>query len=128
MIKGRKLGHIGFAVDCVDENAKWYKDNMGFEEIARFQDSNGNVYFLKNGNVIYEMYQCNDLTADARGKVDHVAYESSDIEADFEYCKDQGYTFITNGIESIPNFWDNGYKYFMFATPAGDRVEIGQIL
>ena len=68
MIKGRKLGHIGFAVDCVDENAKWYIDNMGFEEIARFQDPNGNVYFLKNG------------------------------------------------IEFISNFWDNGYKCFMFTT------------
>lgn len=128
MLKNRALAHVGFAVDCVDKNAAWYKENMGFEEIARFTDPNGNVYFLKNGNMVYEMYQCNDLPAGARGKVDHVAYVSEDIEADWAFCKANGYDMITDGIQDIPGFWEKGYRYFMFATPAGDRVEIGQIL
>ena len=58
MIKNRKHGHIGLATNDVERDAKWYVDVLGFEVIGKFPNGSGsNVYFLKNCDVVYEMYQ-----------------------------------------------------------------------
>lgn len=128
MLKNRKFGHVGFAVDKLEEDVQWYKEVMGFEEIGKFPIDGEPAYFLKSGDMIYELYTDNNLPEGARGLVDHICYDSDDIEADWEYCKAQGFKFIDKEIVFIPEFWSNGYRYFMIETPAGDKVEFGQIL
>ena len=76
---------------------------------------------------VYEVYEA-DIPEAVQGKIDHISFVSEDIEADFAYCVEQGYTICTNGIESIPTFWENGCRYFKLLTPTGEQVEFCQIL
>ena len=119
MIKGRKLDHIGLASCKPAEDAQWYHDVLGFEEAGKFAQNGGYVYFMQNGTTVYEIY--NDPAAS--GKIDHIAYVSEDIEADYNYCKEQGYQFTTPGIMTIEDFWEHGIQYFKIASPGGEEIE-----
>ena len=127
MIKGSKLDHIGLAVTDVEASCAWYRDILGFTVIGDFVTDGVQVYFLKSGDTVYEMYQ-EDLPAELQGKIDHISYVSTDIEADYAFCKDQGYTITTNGIEGIPEFWEKGCRFFKIASPTGEQVEFCQVL
>ena len=130
MIKGRALDHIGLAVTDVEVAAKWYQDTLGLKEFGKFMGGHGTyTYFLKNDNgVIYEIYQRDDLEKGAQGKVDHIAFVSNDIQADYDYCVAQGYKICTEGIEEISNRWEKGCKYFKIKSPTGEEVEYSQVL
>ncbi|WP_343210723.1 VOC family protein [Anaerolentibacter hominis] len=130
MIKGRKLDHIGLAVTDVETTAKWYQDVLGFTVKGKFVGGGGNnVYFLQNGDTVYEMYQPGSgLIPEVQGKIDHISYVSDDIESDYKYCMDQGYEVCTNGIEEIPQFWEKGCRYFKILSPTKEQIEFCQIL
>ena len=128
MIKNRKMDHIGLAVTDLEAAAKWYMDVLGFERIGAFVAPDGTpVNFLKSGDLVYEIYQPTG-GVDAPGKIDHFSFLSTDIEADYAYCVQQGYTFEAEGIHSIPTFWEKGIKYFKIMSPTGEPVEFCQIL
>lgn len=44
------------------------------------------------------------------------------------YCVKNGYKIVTDGIEGIAGFWDNGIRYFKIASPTGKQFEFCQIL
>ena len=96
--------------------------------LACFPGPKHNCYFLKNGDTVYEMYQNDALDPMVQAKIDHSAFESNDIEADYKFCVEAGYEICTNGIEEIPRFWDNGFRYFKIVSPTGEQIEFGQIL
>ena len=39
-----------------------------------------------------------------------------------------GYEICTDGIQSIPSFWENGIKYFKIKSPTGEEIEFCHIL
>lgn len=127
MIKGKPIDHIGVAVADVETNAKWYQDIMGFTVKGKFPGGNGHqVYFLQSGDTVYEMYQDDSLNPAVKGKIDHIAYRSDDIDADYEFCRKQGYQICTKGVEICPTFWEHGCRYFKILSPAGEQVEFCQ--
>ena len=130
MFEGRKLDHIG--LQCVDseKDATWYMEKLGFTLKGKFKSSRGEFYtwFVTNGQVTYEISQNTDLDPMLRGKVDHIALNSTDIEADYKACVDAGLTVCTKGIESIPSRWERGCRYFKVVSPTGEQVEINQDL
>lgn len=130
MIKNRKHGHIGIATNNIDADAKWYVDVLGFEVIGDFHTPDGvHAIFMKNQDVIVEMFQPHEpILEAAAGKIDHYAFDSQDIEADYKFCVEQGYRITTDGIEGIPTFWKNGVKYFKIASPTGEEMEFCQVL
>ncbi len=129
MFENRKFGHIGLATNDVEKDAKWYIDMLGYEVIGKFENEGSHVYFLKNGSTVYEIYQADPILApDAAGKIDHFAFDSTDIEADYAYCIENGYQITTDGIEGIDSFWDNGIRFFKVASPTGEQIEFCQIL
>lgn len=128
MIKNRKLGHIGLAVNDLEASVQWYCDVLGFTLIGAFRTPDGvQARFLQNGDLVYEIYQPLERVA-APGKIDHICLESTDIEADYAYCLAQGYSFEEAGIQSIPTFWEKGIRYFKIMSPTGEAVEFCQIL
>ena len=123
-IKGRDLDHIGLAVTDVEAAREWYVSVHGFTVIGTFDCGIGhNVYFIKNGTTVYELYQDDSLPADARGKIDHISYLSYDIDADYAFAVKSGYTVTTNGIEELPTFWAHGCRYFKILSPTGEPIE-----
>jgi catechol 2,3-dioxygenase-like lactoylglutathione lyase family enzyme len=129
MITNRKLDHIGMAVDNVEAAKDFYVSVLGGTVVGTFFcDGDPNpVYFVKVGEIVYEMYQ-EPVAPDARGKIDHIAYVSTDIEADYKFCVDKGYTITTDGIEALPTFWNQGCRYFKILSPTGEQVEFSQTL
>ena len=127
MIKGRKLDHIGLAVTDLEASKNWYCDVLGFEVIGHFYDSDVPVYFIKNGNTVYEMFEL-DIPEAVQGKINHISFTSENIEADYAYCVKQGYTICTDGIQGIPSFWDKGCRFFKLLSPTGEQVEFCQVL
>ena len=129
MITNRKLDHIGMAVDNVEAAKDFYVSVLGGSVIGTFfcEGDPNPVYFVKVGEIVYEMYQ-EPVAPDARGKIDHVAYVSNDIEADYKFCVDKGYTITTDGIEALPTFWNQGCRYFKILSPTGEQVEFSQTL
>ncbi len=128
MIKNRKMGHIGLAVNDLETAVKWYVDVLGFELIGSFVTPGGvQARFLKSGDLVYEIFRPLGGAA-APGKIDHFCFESTDIEADYAYCVAQGYSFEAEGIQSIPTFWDKGIKYFKILSPTGEAIEFCQVL
>ena len=130
MFEGRKLDHIG--LQCVDseKNAKWYMEKLGFTLKGKFKSSRGEFYtwFVTNGQVTYEISQNENLDPMLQGKVDHIALNSADIEADYQACVDAGLEIITKGIEDIPSRWERGCRYFKVKSAGGEAVEINQDL
>jgi len=130
MFEGRKLDHIG--LQCVDseKDATWYMEKLGFTLKGKFKSSRGDFYtwFVTNGQVTYEISQKADLDPMLQGKVDHIALNSTDIEADYKAAVDAGLTISTKGIEDIPSRWERGCRYFKVVSPTGEQVEINQDL
>ena len=127
MIKNRPLGHIGFPTNDIEATVNWYIDVLGFSLIGSFETEDGiPVRFIKNGDVVYEIYQDDNIAAP--GKLDHICFQSEDIEADYKYCQEQGYTFEAEGIQSLPTMWENGVRFFKIMSPSGEPVEFCQVL
>ncbi|MBQ0146197.1 MAG: VOC family protein [Lachnospiraceae bacterium] len=130
MFEGRKLDHIGLQAVNSEEDAKWYMEKLGFTLKGKFKSSRGEFYtwFVTNGPVTYEISQNENLDPTVKGKVDHIAINSTDIEADYKLCVDAGLEVITKGIEAIPSRWERGCRYFKVKSPNGEAVEINQDL
>ena len=130
MFEGRKLDHIGLQCRDSEKNAKWYMDNLGFTLKGKFKSSRGEFYtwFVTNGPVTYEISQNADLDPMLEGKVNHIALNSTDIEADYKAAVDAGLTICTKGIEDIPSRWERGCRYFKVVSAAGEQIEFNQDL
>lgn len=128
MIKNRTLGHIGLGTNDIEATVNWYINVLGFKLIGSFQSPVGEpIRFIQSGDIIYEIFQPLG-GAVAPGKIDHFCFESSDIEADYRYCLEQGYTFEKEGIQDLPTVWEKGARYFKIMSPSGEAVEFCQIL
>ena len=116
MLTNAKFQHLGFATPDIDTTVKFYTEDLGFEVIHRTATPDGltPIVFIRNGAMTYEVYE--------------VAYDSTDIEADYKKAVDGGYKITTSGIEGIPTVFDNGVRYFKIAGPSGEEVEFCQIL
>jgi catechol 2,3-dioxygenase-like lactoylglutathione lyase family enzyme len=130
MIKNRKHDHIGLATKDLQATVNWYVDVLGFEVIGDFVAPDGTpCKFLKNTDITYEIFQpVGGVDAEVAGKIDHFAFQSDDIEKDYEFCKEQGYEITTNGIEGIPTFWEHGCRYFKIASPTGEAIEFCEVV
>ena len=128
MIKNRKLAHLGLGTNDIETTVNWYVDVLGFELIGSFASPAGEpIRFIKSGDLVYEIYTPNGGVA-TPGKIDHLCFESLDIEADYAYCKAQGYRFEAEGIQELPTVWEKGVRYFKIMSPSGEPVEFCQVL
>ncbi len=130
MFEDRKLDHIGIQCTDSEKNAAWFMEKLGFTLMGKFKSSHGDYFtwFVTNGNVTYEISQKADLEPCKQGLVNHIALTSEDIEADYRYCVENGYTICTKGIEAIPSRWEHGCRYFKVVTPGGEQIEFNQNL
>ena len=128
MIKNRALGHIGLGTNDIEADVKWYIDVLGFELIGDFKSPEGEpIKFIKSGDIVYEVFQPIGGVV-APGKIDHFCFDSQDIEADYRYCVEQGYSFEKEGIQELPTVWERGVRYFKILSPTGEAIEFCQVL
>ena len=121
MIKGRQLDHVSLHVPNLEEAIKFYQDKLGFAIKARFKSSYGMEFvYIESNGMTYELNENRNLQV---GKVDHIAYVSENIEEDYKYFKEQGYTMATDGVGYLDFLWDNGVYFFMIISPTGEVIE-----
>ena len=75
---------------------------------------------------MYEFSERDQLPGGATTRIDHIAYRSSDLEKDYEYCKTNGYKIVSDGIETSLNFWEKGSRCFKIESACGAVIEICQ--
>ena len=130
MFAGRKFDHIGIATNDLDATIEWFKNTLGCIEIGSFVVPDGTkCKFLKDSQMTYEIFQpITGVPEAVCGKIDHIAYVSENIEADYEFAQKNEYTITTCGISHIPTFWETGIRYIKVAAPTGEQVEFCQRL
>ena len=135
MVKIKGLQHIGILVPDVDAAAGWDTGKSGFRKKAEFMASGSRVIFVYSpeSGVLCEPIERPKGSGEAEeieqngGRIDHIAYEVEDLETEFEEAKACGMEII-EGIEQVPEFWENGFAYFLVYSPGGEKVEYCKVL
>ncbi len=118
------LQHIGIPCKNLDEAVAFY-EMLGFSKIYGTVNGNGNVAFMELGGLVIELYDDAE-PAGKSGAIDHIALNSTDIEASYAACKEAGCNF-KEPITFLP-FWSNGIKYFSMVGPNQEVIEVCQKL
>lgn len=122
----RKLEHIGVRVKDMDASVAFYTNVIGMRLVNRVRlneelelaflslpgDERVQIELIGNGN---------DSIPD-RGKVDHIAFTVSDIEAEAERLKKAGVRVLDDQPRAILD----GVKIFFFTGPDGEVLELFQ--
>lgn len=135
MVQIKSLQHIGILVPDVEAAARWYIEKSGFYKKAEFMASGSRVIFVYSpeSGVLCELIERPQGSLEGEeikkngGRIDHIAYEVEDLDKEFEEAKACKMDII-EGIEQVPEFWENGFAYFLVYSPGGEKVEYCKVL
>ena len=116
----RPLDHINLQVPNLEEAVKFYTETMGFKVISRYKGFKEFV-FITDGNTTYELIESNNLSNTV---IDHVAYVSEDIKADYEHFSKLGLVAVE--LNYIDFLFENGVHYFFIKGAGNDKIEFCQ--
>lgn len=117
--------HIGIPTNDIKASVDFYK-LLGFTVNMETVMPDGTPFvFLQLGNITVETYQ-NNAAAGRDGAVDHIALETTDIDAAFAEAKAAGFKMLNDEVGTAP-LW-NGMRYFFIEGPNKERVEFCQQL
>jgi catechol 2,3-dioxygenase-like lactoylglutathione lyase family enzyme len=122
------IQHIGLPTNDMKATADFYQSlgfTIAFETVVK--EDNCRVCFFKLGNFCIEAYE-NHQALMKPGAIDHIALDTTDIEAAFEFAKKGGFKLLNTEIQCIPSFWANGVKFFKIEGPNRENIEFCQIL
>ncbi len=118
----QKLEHVGVQVRNIEASKGFYQGILGLELLDELDLPEGDqklAFLGLNGEVILELIEGYNADLPAEGKVHHIAFTVSDIEAERTRIRNLGVTFISEEISELPN----GSKYLFFAGPDGEWIE-----
>lgn len=118
------LQHIGIPSRDLQSAVAFY-EALGFTKIYETPNGEENVAFMELGGLVIELYG-NRPVRGCSGAIDHIALDSTDIEASYAACKELGLTFYEE-ITPLP-FWENGIRYFSIIGPNKEIIEVCQKL
>jgi len=96
------IEHIGFVVKDSKSMASWYSKALGFKILNSFETANGHVAFIQcsQSGLIFELITDRKLTCIEEALSHplqlHIAFKSSDIEADKTRLLELGAEFVTD--------------------------------
>ena len=97
------LQHIGIPTNDMTKSLEFY-EKLGFENIYQVKNGKETVVFLRYENLTLEIYE-NGAALGRDGSVDHFALDTKHVEELYLQMKEEGYTMLTPGINSLP-FWE----------------------
>lgn len=119
------LQHIGLPTNDMAATQAFY-EGLGFETVYETVNGSEKVVFLRLGDLTIETYENGQAKLES-GAIDHIAINTTDVEAAYRLAQDQGYEIVSNGIENL-HFWENGVKFFIILGPNRERIEFNQYL
>ena len=120
--------HIGIPTNDMNATVDFYQRlgfKIAFETIIK--EENCRVCFFKLENLCIEAYE-NHQAVMKSGSVDHIAIDTNDIDAAFEFVKKGNFKLLNTEIQSIPSFWAKGVRFFKIEGPNLESIEFCQIL
>lgn len=129
----KDLAHIGLWVTDIEETKKFYQDILGFEaptgKSAVDQESGitTEIVFLQKGNLILECICQPGTELPDRGRIEHIAIATDQIEQAVEELSARGVIF-DGPIVQDEELWSKGVKYITFRGPSGERLELNQVI
>jgi catechol 2,3-dioxygenase-like lactoylglutathione lyase family enzyme len=120
--------HIGIPTNDMNATVDFYQRlgfTIAFETIIK--EENCRVCFFKLDNLCIEAYE-NHQAVMKSGSIDHIAIDTVDINAAFDFVKTGGFKILNNEIQFLPSFWANGVKFFKIEGPNMEIIEFCQIL
>jgi catechol 2,3-dioxygenase-like lactoylglutathione lyase family enzyme len=129
------LQHVGVPVTNIRNSEAFYA-KLGFVKVmeAPFEHAEGTgvCVMMKYRDILIELYQMPVGTLETiknrkDGHIDHIAFDVSDIEVTFNWCKQHSFE-ISEQSPVFLKFWKNGCRYFNVIGPDGERLEFNQIL
>jgi catechol 2,3-dioxygenase-like lactoylglutathione lyase family enzyme len=119
--------HIGIPTNDMKATADFYH-RLGFETAFEtvVEDNDCRVCFFKLDTLCIEAYEDHKAPMKS-GAVDHIAIDTTDIDAAWEFATTGGFKVLGKGIHSLP-FWKNGVKFFKIMGPNSEVIEFCQIL
>ena|SRR5690554_313609 len=122
----KKFEHIGVMVKDLDVSIKFYTEVLGMKLVDRIQVNEelelGFISFPGSDEVQIELINRGHDEKSSEGKVDHIAFTVSDIEAEAERLKKLDVRLI----DEAPREFLEGIKIFFFYGPDGERLEFFQ--
>lgn len=121
------IQHVGIPTNDIEKTVEFYT-GLGFQTaLSTVNEAAGEkVAFLRLGNLTIETYE-NHQAALVNGAIDHIALDVTDIEAVWQFAKDQGYECLDKEIQFLP-FWEKGVRFFTILGPNREKVEFSQML
>lgn len=121
-----KLEHVGIMVKDMDVSIRFYSEVLGLSMVGKEKLDDGvELVFLsypESENIQVELISGGHDDIPAKGKVDHLAFTVSDIEAEVERLRQLGVRLIHESPKTILN----GIKIAFFYGPDGERLEFFQ--
>ncbi|CAG7646240.1 VOC family protein [Paenibacillus allorhizosphaerae] len=121
-----KLEHIGVMVNDMDASVKFYTEVIGLQLVNRAKLADGvELGFLSfpgSADIELELIGRGSDGLSDSGKVHHIAFTVSDIEAEVERLKGLGVRMM----DETPRVILNGVKIAFFYGPDGERLEFFQ--
>ncbi|TBL80678.1 VOC family protein [Paenibacillus thalictri] len=118
-----KLEHIGLFVNDMDASVRFYSEVIGLKLVhrARLEDGVelGFMSFEGSDNIEIELIGRGSSDKPDNGKVHHIAFTVSDIEAEVERLKGLGVKLL----DETPRVILDGVKIAFFFGPDGERLE-----
>ncbi len=118
----RPIDHINISVPNLEKALAFYTGTLGFTIKERFQGPVEFV-FMSDGTTTYELMEKPDLE---QSKIDHIAYVSEDIEADYAHFAALDKSMLLGDIGFADFLFENGMYYFFIQGPGQERVEFCQ--
>lgn len=121
------IEHIGFVVTDSESMARWYHEVLGFKVLNSFETENGHVAFIqcRQTGLIFELITDRTLAC-IEGVLSHplqlhIAFKSSDIEADKSRLIELGAEFVTDCATADPDA-----MVLIVKDPWGNFIQLAQ--
>ncbi|ASS76244.1 glyoxalase [Tumebacillus algifaecis] len=124
----RKIEHVGLMVRDIETSIKFYTEVLGMELHGRLTHTNGVIQLAFLGfpgaeQTELELIQGYNDDLPQEGKVHHLALNVDHLETEIERLRQLDVTLIDQEITTLPN----GNRYFFFAGPDGEWLELFEV-
>lgn len=118
------LQHIGIPSEDLKKSIAFY-ETLGFAKIYETPNGRETVAFMELDGLVIELYGDRPVKG-CFGSIDHIALNSTDIDASYAACRELGLT-VYEEITPLP-FWEKGIRYFSIVGPSKEIIEVCQKL
>ncbi len=118
----RPIDHINISVPNMQKALDFYTKTLGFTIKERYQGPTEFV-FITDGTTTYELMENPTL---AQSSIDHIAYVSEDIKADYAHFLSIDPSLLLGEVGYADFLFENGVYYFFIQGPGQERIEFCQ--